>query len=123
MNYIFGCIEFEFNLAAEKKFQTQYPGSVVPLAMFQSYTIKPPLGISLVMTKEKIVTLRVQRALLLWSAAQHTLFCREFSFVATYEHMEGGSHVHDVVLLFPSSLTLEHLNERKNNNLGLSCIW
>ena len=53
-----------------------------------------PLEICLVTPKEGIVTLGVAglavKGIQLWSGGQHTLFCREISFVASYAHMEGG---------------------------------
>ena len=61
--------------------------------MFQSSIIKPSLEIYLVIPKERIVTLRLVGLAVpgcKGSEAQHTLFCREISFVASYAHMGGG---------------------------------
>ena len=62
--------------------------------MFQSSISKPSLETSLVIPKERMVTLRLAGLAVSGckgSEAQHTLFCREISFVASYAHMgEGG---------------------------------
>ena len=56
------------------------------MLIFQSSFIKPSLEICLVTTKEGTVTKGFQQ----WSGAQHTLFCRKISFVASHAHMGGG---------------------------------
>ena len=69
------------------------------MLIFQSSPIKPSLEICLVIPKEGIVILKrgldwmspVAKGLQLGPGTQHTLFCREMSFVASHAHMRGGS--------------------------------